>query len=305
MRPKCVPITLKALWRYLIASSGFANCAAADDATQKQASAMAEIAINDLKLFTLVLLVSNLSFGKFYRPRSSMQAKRQGVQDSGAKAVRVWDLPTRLFHWLLVASVIGSFISVEMGGNALVWHLRFGYMALALLAFRVVWGLVGGRWSRFRNFIYSPATVLRYLRGQAGVTEYLDVGHNPLGSGSVFAMLVFLAAQVGTGLFADDEIATTGPLAKFVSTATSLQLTSYHKAVGQPALIVLILLHVAAIAYYRVRKHKNLIGPMISGDKWLPNDVPSATDNWVTRFWAATLLVGCAAGVAWLVRLGG
>ena len=92
------------------------------------------------------------------------------------RKVRIWDLPTRVFHWLLAAAVICSVITAKIGGNAMAWHFRSGYLILTLLAFRLVWGLVGGRWSRFASFIYSPATLLRYLRGQARPEEHLDVG---------------------------------------------------------------------------------------------------------------------------------
>ena len=79
-------------------------------------------------------------------------------------AVRVWDLPTRVFHWLLAAAVLGSVVSAKVGGGAMVWHFRFGYLVLTLVCFRVLWGVVGGRWSRFVSFIYAPGTVLRFLR---------------------------------------------------------------------------------------------------------------------------------------------
>jgi cytochrome b len=114
--------------------------------------------------------------------------------------IRVWDLPTRLFHWTLALAIVGSVVSAKVGGNAMTWHFRLGLLALALVAFRLLWGVVGGRWSRFASFIYAPATVLRYLRGQAAPGEHLDVGHNPLGSLSVFALLAIVAVQVTTGL---------------------------------------------------------------------------------------------------------
>src|SRR5580765_5651561 len=96
----------------------------------------------------------------------------------GERPVRVWDLPTRVFHWLLASCVIFSIITGQLGGNALVWHLRSGYVVFTLLAFRIVWGLVGGHWSRFVNFTYAPATILRYLRGERRAGEHVDVGHN-------------------------------------------------------------------------------------------------------------------------------
>jgi cytochrome b len=225
-------------------------------------------------------------------------------EEPGLRAVRVWDLPTRLFHWSLVLCLVGSFISVKIGGNAMAWHLSFGYAVLALLAFRLLWGFVGGYWSRFASFLYSPATLLRYLRGQGRSDEHLDVGHTPLGSASVFAMLLFLSAQVASGLFADDEIATTGPLNKFVSNATASWLTGYHHKVGQWVLAALVLLHLAAIVTYRLRLRLDLVGPMISGDKLLPAGVPASDDSHSMRALAVVLLTACAAIVAWLVTLG-
>jgi cytochrome b len=219
--------------------------------------------------------------------------------------VRVWDLPTRIFHWLLAASVISSIVSGLRGGNALEWHMRLGYLAFALLLFRIVWGLVGGRWSRFGSFIYAPGTLLRYLRGEQLAGEHLDVGHNPLGAFSVFGLLALLVLQVGTGLFADDEIATTGPLIKHVSGAASLALTRWHKLSGQWLIVALILLHIAAIVFYLVRKKQDLVRPMIHGDKLLRPDVPASRDTTRTRLLALALAALCAGLVAWVVSLGG
>jgi cytochrome b len=218
--------------------------------------------------------------------------------------LRVWDLPTRLFHWVLASCVIACIVTASIGGAAMLWHFRLGYVVFALLAFRLIWGLIGGHWSRFANFIYSPASVLRYLRGESRADEHHDVGHSPLGALSVFGLLGILALQVGTGLFADDEIANTGPLIKFVSGATSSLLTSWHKTWGQWTIITLIVLHLAAIAFYLVRRHRNLVRPMLVGDKALPRGVPAAADHWRVRGLALALLVLCGAGVAWIVSLG-
>ena len=142
--------------------------------------------------------------------------------------LRIWDLPTRLFHWLLAVSIIALVVTAKVGGNAMEWHFRLGYAVLALLVFRILWGLVGGRWSRFASFAYGPGTVLRYLRGRSRADEHHEVGHSPLGSLSVFALLGFLALQVATGLVADDEIATVGPLNRFVSGSLASQATGWH-----------------------------------------------------------------------------
>jgi len=219
--------------------------------------------------------------------------------------VRVWDLPTRLFHWALVACVIGLIVSGNVGGNALVWHMRLGLLVGALLLFRIVWGLVGGRWSRFASFIYAPATVLRYVRGQARTGDHFEVGHNPLGSFSVFGLLALLALQVASGSMADDEIATTGPLNRFVSGATASLATGWHKGLGKALVVALVLLHVAAIVYYLRRKKQNLITPMLTGDKVLPAGTPASTDNLVARGLAAVLFAACAALAVWVASLGG
>lgn len=225
------------------------------------------------------------------------------MQEQQAK-VRVWDLPTRLFHWLLAACAIASVVSAKIGGNAMEWHFRFGYAVFALLAFRLAWGLVGGRWSRFASFIYAPGSVLRYLRGRNRPEDLHEVGHSPLGALSVFLMLAVLAAQVGTGLLADDEIANAGPLVRFVSGATSSLMTAWHKGAGQRLIIALVVLHVLAIVYYRVRHRRNLVAPMIHGDKLLPASVPASTDTAATRALAAVLLAASVAAVIWVVALG-
>jgi cytochrome b len=227
------------------------------------------------------------------------------TMETGAKSVRVWDLPTRVFHWLLAATVVCSVASAKIGGNAMVWHFRFGYLICTLLAFRIVWGLVGGRWSRFASFVYAPATLLRYLRGAARPGEHLDVGHSPIGALSVFALLALLAAQMGTGLFADDEIANAGPLTSLVSNATVSLATGWHKKLGQALVITLALLHVAAVLFYRFKRRRDLITPMLTGDKPLPAGVPASADTAATRAVATAIVVACGAGVAWLVSLGG
>ena len=219
--------------------------------------------------------------------------------------VRVWDLPTRLFHWVLAACVLGSIVSAKIGGNAMAWHFRFGYVVLTLLAFRLLWGFVGGHWSRFARFVYAPAATLRYLRGESRDDEHHHVGHSPLGAFSVFGFLALLLLQVSSGLVADDEISNTGPLVKFVSGATSSLATNWHKNFGQWLIITLIVLHLAAISYYWLRRRRNLLAPMLHGDKPLADHVPASDDGVRSRTGAAILLAVCAAGVSWLISIGG
>lgn len=220
------------------------------------------------------------------------------------RPVRIWDLPTRGFHWILAGCVLGSVITAKLGGNAMVWHFRLGYVVFTLLLFRVLWGLVGGRWSRFTSFVRTPATIWRYLRGRHTAAEALDVGHNPLGALSVLGLLGVLAVQVGTGLVADDEIANAGPLVSLVSGSLSSSMTTWHKSWGQWLVIGLVVLHVAAILFYLVKKRQNLVGPMLGGDKLLPADTPASADAAPQRLLALGLLALCAGLVAWVIQLG-
>jgi cytochrome b len=219
------------------------------------------------------------------------------------RGVRVWDLPTRIFHWSLVVCVAGLFITVNIGGDWIQWHFRLGYAVLTLLLFRIVWGFVGGRWSRFVSFIYAPSTIVAYFKGR-GKPEH-SVGHNPMGAGSVFAILVILLLQVASGLFSDDEIANQGPLYTLVSSAWVSTATWYHKEVGSNIVIALVVLHIAAILFYFFKKKDNLITPMVSGDKALDIQVAPSRDDAVSRTVAALVLVLCAATVWAVVKLGG
>ena len=224
---------------------------------------------------------------------------------SGASVVRVWDLPTRLFHWLLALAVVAQLATGMVGGGAMTWHFRIGYCIFALLVFRIVWGVVGGRWSRFASFAYGPSSVLRYLRGRPLGSDYFHVGHNPLGSASVFAMLVLLAVQVAAGLVADDEIANVGPLNRYVSSGVALSATAWHKGPGVALILVLVGLHVGAIAYYAWRKGQNLVAPMVGGDKLLHGAVPASIDDRLARVRALAIALVCAALVTAVVKLGG
>lgn len=220
------------------------------------------------------------------------------------RAVRVWDLPTRLFHGALALCVVAAVISAKIGGNAMVWHLRLGYAVLALLVFRLLWGFVGGRWSRFTHFFYSPAAFWRYLRGQALPGDRFDVGHSPLGALAALAMLSWLALQVGSGLIADDEIATVGPLVRLASGETSLSWTAFHKHWGQWGVLLLVGLHLAAIAFYTLVKRRALLPAMWHGDKPLSGEMPPSQDGAASRLLALLLMLGCGYGVYRLVLWG-
>ena len=201
--------------------------------------------------------------------------------------VRVWDLPTRLFHWLLLLAVVTMIVTAKLGGNWMEWHLLLGPAVLALLAFRVLWGLVGAHWSRFASFAYGPSALLDYLRGRAPLTH--RVGHTPLGALSVYGLLLVLLLQVGSGLISDDEIAFMGPLVRWVPGAWVSQATEYHKHIGQYLLYGLVAMHLLALLAYRVLKKQNLVAAMVHGDKTVEGTVPASADRASTR--AAGLLV--------------
>ena len=219
-------------------------------------------------------------------------------------AVRVWDLPTRLFHWVLALTLVGSVVSAKIGGGAMVWHMRLGLFVFTLLLFRLLWGFFGGHWSRFVRFVYAPGTLVRYLRGKARDDEQLDVGHSPLGALSVFAMLALLALQVATGLVADDDSGTVGPLNVLVSGATALDATAWHKGWGQWLILTLIGLHLLAVAIYSWRGRR-IVAAMVGGDKRLPAYTPASADTRARRLLALVLLGVSMGVVAGVLQFGG
>ena len=215
------------------------------------------------------------------------------------KSVRIWDLPTRLFHWLLVLAVVGLVITGNVGGDAMVWHFRLGYCVLTLLLFRLVWGFVGGYWSRFGSFVRMPWTVLDYLRGK---NLPLAAGHNPLGAYSVLALLLAAALQATAGLMSDDEVMAAGPLVAKVPSDWVVWASFMHTKVFKAVLIALVVVHVLAILWYRFKKNDNLVRPMITGDKTIAQDVTPSRDDLYTRLAALVVLALCAAAVTSLVR---
>lgn len=217
---------------------------------------------------------------------------------------RIWDLPTRLFHWALAACVIALVITAKVGGDAMNWHFRLGYAVFALLIFRLLWGFVGGHWSRFASFVHGPGALMRHLRGRPRPDEHLDAGHSPTGALSVFALLALVALQLGTGLISDDEIAFTGPLYAWVDSELALKATSWHRSWGQWLLLGMIGLHLAAILFYRLRG-TDLVRPMLGGDKLLTAKVPASRDDLRTRALALAIVAAAVALAAWVGAQGG
>lgn len=217
-----------------------------------------------------------------------------------ARPARIWDLPTRLFHWALALAVLGLLVTGFSG--IMEWHFRLGYAVLALLLFRLIWGFVGGLWSRFATFAYSPRTLFAYLGGR-GQPDHL-IGHTPLGALSVFAVLGLLMLQVASGLVADDEISASGPLTRFVSADLVSLATGWHVNYGKWIVLALVSLHVLAVLFYVLVKHQRLVQPMVSGDKLLAGaHIAESRDDMATRLLALVLFALCAGFAAWIASL--
>jgi cytochrome b len=219
------------------------------------------------------------------------------VDAPAANPVRVWDLPTRLFHWALATLVIAAWTSGQLGGHAwLEWHFRFGYGVLALLLFRLLWGFAGDRYARFSSFPPSLRAVLEYLGSPRPYA-----GHSPLGALSVYAQLFMTAVLVVTGLVSSDGDFTEGPWTVFVSDAAVSLMSVMHRG-SHWVLLALVTLHLSAIAWYAIRRKDNLVGAMVTGDRRRIIAEPAADDA-STRWRAVLLLVLSVALVAYSVML--
>lgn len=213
-----------------------------------------------------------------------------------ATRIRVWDLPTRLFHWLLAAAVVAAVITGLRGGALMDWHGRIGLFIVGLLAFRLVWGFAGSTYARFGHFFPTPGKIAAYLRG-----EWRGEGHNPLGALSVFGLLALLTAQVATGLVGNDDITFTGPLSDLVTKDLSNRMTGIHHLLTN-VLYVLVALHVGAILFYAHAKKQNLVRPMVTGWK-AGGEGESARGGGAVAFIVALLAAACfvyGASGAWL-----
>jgi len=203
------------------------------------------------------------------------------------KRIRLWDLPTRVFHWLLALAIVAAVVCGQLGGGLIVWHGRIGLFILGLIVFRLVWGVLGSTYARFAHFFPTPGRLLGYLRG-----ERHEPGHNPLGALSVFALLGVVGFQAVSGLFANDDIAFVGPLFDLIDKKLSNQLTGFHHLAAD-FLYVFVGLHVAAIAFYAFVKKDNMVWPMFTGWKAVSQGEDARGGGWLALIVA--LLVAAAA----------
>jgi cytochrome b len=218
-------------------------------------------------------------------------------------SVRVWDLPTRAFHIFLALAVAGLVATGEIGGNAMQWHFLLGYFVLALVLFRMIWGVVGGHWSRFVNFVPRPTLLWAYVQSLRTNQTTHSIGHNPLGALSVLGMLCVLLLQVLSGLMSDDEITNTGPWVALVPGTWVSLATEYHSEIGKVVLILFVSVHVITVLFYKRVKKVDLITPMLTGDKVLLSQAPHTRDTLTSRLFALGVLCGCIYTVYRLVNL--
>jgi cytochrome b len=188
------------------------------------------------------------------------------------RSIKVWDLPTRLFHWSLVLLFGGMWFTGEQGGDWLQYHIWSGEAIAVLLLFRLIWGVIGSETARFSQFVKGPAAIRAYLQGKWTPRP----GHNPLGALMVLALLAVLLVQVGSGLFATDvdSYAFDGPLARLVASELSESITRFHKLFFN-VILLLVGLHVTAIAVYRVVKKQNLARAMLTGYQQVDGKMPT------------------------------
>jgi cytochrome b len=219
-----------------------------------------------------------------------MPARRK---DSGESRVRVWDLPTRLFHWLIVALFAFSWWTAEY--DHLDWHMWSGYGILTLVLFRIAWGFVGSATARFDNFLRGPRAFLAYGRHLFDRSAPATPGHNPMGGWSVLALLLLLLTQTVLGLFAIDvDGLESGPLNYLVSFDTGRAASHLHSLVFN-LLLAFTGLHVVFIAFYLVYKRENLVSAMLVGAKRMPQ-APGQSLKFVSA-WRALLWLTIALAV--------
>jgi cytochrome b len=214
--------------------------------------------------------------------------------------LKVWDLPTRLFHWSLLTGIVACWWTSTENGD-MDWHMRCGYAVLALLLFRLVWGVLGSTTARFSHFVAAPSAVIRYFADIRKNAPVPHVGHNPAGGWMVLFLLGMGLLISASGLFANDDMLSEGPLAHHVSERFSDLATALHES-GFYSLLALVGMHLAAIAFYLLVKKENLVRPMLTGIKHLPQD-SNAPVLHTQKTWLALLLLGCTSGAVWALAV--
>lgn len=237
------------------------------------------------------------------------------IPETGTKrTVKVWDIWVRLFHWFLVAFILLSYLTGEVGGfdftmpgtdrfiSNMNVHMWSGVAILGLVAFRLIWGLAGSSTARFSNFVRGPGVILGYVKSIFSGPVTFFAGHNPAGGAVVMIILLALLAQAATGLFSQDEsfFATKGPLAFLIEDDLSKEITSIHKLIWEYGLLILIVVHIAANLFYWLIKKQDLIAAMITGRRRLPEGETEPSVSFAAT-WLGVAVAVAAGLLVWLV----
>lgn len=213
----------------------------------------------------------------------------------GRKA-RIWDLPTRVMHWLLVISIGVCWWTGT--NNDLEYHQYSGYAALWIVLMRVYWGFAGSSTALFKNFVRGPATVIAYLRTLHWRNTPQAPGHNPLGALSVLLLLGLVLTVVIQGLLAVDvDGLYSGPLSLYVTFKQGRHFARLHYQWFE-YLLWAIGLHLAAVIFYYLHKRHNLVAPMITGKAHVEEDMKAAP------LWRFALGAVIASAIVWAISKG-
>lgn len=230
-------------------------------------------------------------------PRASASRERA----PGPTDVPIWDWPVRFVHWAIVLLLVVLLATGKAGGDWLVWHMRAGETLLALVLFRVLWGVAGSRHARFASFVRGPREVVAYARSLLRPSHATFAGHNPLGGWMVVLLLVALLVQAGLGLFTNDDIMNEGPLVRHLSKDFSDQLSSLHRR-NAWIVVGLASVHIVAVLGYLAAFRDNLITPMFTGRKRLGAAWQAERTGATANRRAVALLLACGIAVWLLVR---
>lgn len=215
--------------------------------------------------------------------------------NTAGRPVLVWDVYTRLVHWLTVALVAAAYVTWRL--NWMVWHALVGEILLAVLLFRVTWGFVGSETARFARFVASPRAAARHLARLFRREPDEQIGHNPAGGWMVLVLLALLLGETLTGIVVNNDVADQGPLTQIMPATVLNLLTDLHAGLWD-GLLAAVALHVTAIVVYGVAKRHNLLHPMLTGRKRLPDQhMPPR----LASFALAVLVLVCSATAAALL----
>ncbi len=228
---------------------------------------------------------------------SSKKAKPPARRGKGAL---IWDLPTRLFHWLLAVLILAAFLSDDNRDL----HERIGILILILIVFRLIWGVIGGRYARFASFVRGPKAVLAHLEDMRQPNPPQHIGHNAAGGWMVIVLLLLVLTQAGLGLFSHDLISYNGPLSGLISDSLSARLTTVHRILSN-VILAAVALHIGAVAVYVLWKKQNLLRPMLTGRRadLTEADLPPLRARAPSLFWALGALMVAVAAVVGLLSL--